>query len=61
VIIDITGVKQVDASVASTLVKAAQGLRLLGTQVVLGYRPRGSANAAGIFRTRRLATVRSRT
>jgi predicted ATPase/GAF domain-containing protein/anti-anti-sigma regulatory factor/tRNA A-37 threonylcarbamoyl transferase component Bud32 len=40
VIIDITGVKQVDESVASTLLKTAQGLRLLGTEVVLtGFSP----------------------
>jgi anti-anti-sigma regulatory factor len=35
VIIDITGVKRVDAAVAGTLVKMAQGLRLLGAQVML--------------------------
>ena len=34
------GVKQVDESVASTLLKTAQGLRLLGTEVVLtGFSP----------------------
>lgn len=40
VILDITGMKLVDAGVASVLVSAAGGLRLLGAQVVItGIRP----------------------
>ena len=39
-IIDITGVREIDAQVAQTLVQAAQATRLLGAQVVLtGIRP----------------------
>jgi DNA-binding response OmpR family regulator/anti-anti-sigma regulatory factor len=40
VIIDITGVKRTDASVAGALVRTAQALRLLGAQTVItGIRP----------------------
>jgi len=40
VILDITGVKQVDGGVASSLLRTAAALRLLGAQVVLsGVRP----------------------
>jgi anti-anti-sigma regulatory factor len=40
VILDITGMKLVDAGVAGALVNAAGGLRLLGAQVVItGIRP----------------------
>jgi rsbT co-antagonist protein RsbR len=40
VIIDVTGVRQLDAYGAETLVRAAQGLRLLGaTTVLTGLRP----------------------
>ena len=35
VIIDITGVAQVDASIASTLIRATQAARLLGAQAIL--------------------------
>src|SRR5262249_52676877 len=35
VIMDITGVRIVDASVAATLVRAASALRLLGTEVII--------------------------
>jgi anti-anti-sigma factor len=40
VVVDVTGVPVIDASVADALVRAAQALRLLGVQVILtGIRP----------------------
>ena len=40
VILDVTGIKDIDAEVAVLLVRAGQGLRLLGTRVVItGIRP----------------------
>jgi DNA-binding response OmpR family regulator/anti-anti-sigma regulatory factor len=40
VILDVTGIKDIDARVASLLVRAGQGLRLLGAHVVItGIRP----------------------
>ncbi len=49
VIIDITGVKQVDAQVANTLVRAAGALRLIGSEVVLtGMRPEVARMLVGL-------------
>jgi anti-anti-sigma factor len=40
VILDVTGIKDIDARVAGLLVRAGEGLRLLGTRVVItGIRP----------------------
>ena len=49
VILDITGMKLVDAAVASVLVSAAGGLRLLGAQVVItGIRPEVAQALVGL-------------
>jgi DNA-binding response OmpR family regulator/anti-anti-sigma regulatory factor len=49
VIIDITGVQRVDASVASALVRTAQALRLLGSQAVItGIRPEVAQMLVGL-------------
>ncbi|HEX8473364.1 MAG TPA: PAS domain-containing protein [Pyrinomonadaceae bacterium] len=48
-IIDITGVSTVDTNVASTLMRAAQVLRLLGAEAVLtGVRPRVAQTLVGL-------------
>ena len=48
-ILDITGVPVVDTQVASALVQAAQGVRLLGAQVVLtGIRPEVAQTLVGL-------------
>jgi GAF domain-containing protein len=49
VIVDITGVKEVDGSVAGTLVRMAAALRLIGTQVVLtGMSPEVAQRVIGL-------------
>lgn len=48
-IIDITGVRAVDSHVASTLISAAQAVRLLGAEVVLtGIRPQVARTLVGL-------------
>ncbi|WP_437570314.1 STAS domain-containing protein [Sorangium sp. So ce542] len=49
VIVDITGVRQVDADVAATLARMAKALGLLGTEVVItGVRPDVAQTMAGL-------------
>ena len=49
VILDITGVPLVDSQVANSLVRAAQGVQLLGTQLVLtGIRPEVAQTMVGL-------------
>lgn len=48
-IVDITGVRAVDSHVASTLINAAQAVRLLGAEVVLtGIRPQVAQTLVGL-------------